>query len=458
MRLPNKLAMKGAAVGLALLDAVALQAGTLKIDGLRIVPGTAPQSGSDAFQRGRGLLVLGDVPAALAAFRQAMLADPQSTGALNGIAVCYDRLGRYDISRSYYEAALAIDPNSAVILNNFGYSLYLQGDIETAITHLIAARDADDADVSAASRRTLAMIAAQPHNAEADPSATVQVQPAPVAARIERTSGSEVRLVFGDAPLPRTAAPRRAVAIAATTQPRAAVQMAVAAPVHVAAVAPLLAAPVTPPVELAALITPVAVPLATATAPVAPLPPAAGAALDADVAAAAAVAAAWTPHDDARLVAEQHALDLADAAAAVPVQTATAPPMPPVPAVPAETGEIVLAAATAPARSRPAAAPVALAANSPVGPRPRVLVEPRRETLTPWIVTGQFVRAARPAPATLAAPAFSGGDAVFASDDPVLNEFAARMRRRSQPAGPMPLDRDQAIALLQSIIARVRTS
>ena len=197
-------AWRGALTSAVLFEAVvgvgAAQAGSPRIAGLRLAGDATPVAAGDAFHRGRGLLALGDVPAALAAFQAALRAAPQSTAALNGIGVCYDRFGRYDISRSYYEAALAIDPESPAVLNNFGYSLYLQGDIDAAVPRLIAARDGADPEVAAASARTLALIAARTHNAEPE-TGTVEIEAAPVAARIERTSGSEVRLVLGDQPL-----------------------------------------------------------------------------------------------------------------------------------------------------------------------------------------------------------------------------------------------------------------
>ena len=50
-----------------------------------------------------------------------------SLRALNGIAACYDKLGRYHVAMRYYDKALRIDPDSSLTLNNLGYSLLLQG-------------------------------------------------------------------------------------------------------------------------------------------------------------------------------------------------------------------------------------------------------------------------------------------------------------------------------------------
>ena len=43
---------------------------------------------------------------ALEAYRKALREDPQSVGAMMGIATCYDRMGRFDLSRRHYEMAL----------------------------------------------------------------------------------------------------------------------------------------------------------------------------------------------------------------------------------------------------------------------------------------------------------------------------------------------------------------
>ncbi len=151
--------LQATAVGFALLEAVSAQARTRAIDGLRISETSLPRTDADAYQAGRGLLATGDVTGAMAAFRQALVVAPQSIDALNGLGVCYDRMGRYDLSRSYYDAALAIDPAAAITLNNLGYSLFLAGDYTAAIPLLQRASASDDAAVSFNSRRLLVLAA-----------------------------------------------------------------------------------------------------------------------------------------------------------------------------------------------------------------------------------------------------------------------------------------------------------
>jgi hypothetical protein len=80
----------------------------------------------------RGQLALGNVALALEAFRKALREDPNSTDALAGIANCYDLMGRYDLSRRNYEAALALAPANVELLGAFAQSLQLQGEIVEA--------------------------------------------------------------------------------------------------------------------------------------------------------------------------------------------------------------------------------------------------------------------------------------------------------------------------------------
>src|SRR4029450_13206486 len=75
----------------------------------------------------RGQLALGNTALALEAFRTAAREAPNSVDALAGIATCYDQMGRFDLSRRHYEAALALAPSDATLLGAFAASLQLQG-------------------------------------------------------------------------------------------------------------------------------------------------------------------------------------------------------------------------------------------------------------------------------------------------------------------------------------------
>ena len=96
----------------------------------------------------RGQLALGNVALALEGFRKALRDDPNSIDALAGMATCYDRMGRFDLSRRNYEAALAVEPANVELLGAFAQSLQLQGGLAEAqrvraeIAQRLAARSA----------------------------------------------------------------------------------------------------------------------------------------------------------------------------------------------------------------------------------------------------------------------------------------------------------------------------
>ena len=140
----------------------------------------------------RGLLALGNVGLALTSFRIAAREDPNSVDALAGIAASYDQMGRFDLSRRYYESALALAPADSQLLAAFAASLQLQGKTEEAlsvrqeITVRVAAASALDtapvADESLASPVQLA--AAEPKPAPAPVAVPVKVAPPVPAASV----------------------------------------------------------------------------------------------------------------------------------------------------------------------------------------------------------------------------------------------------------------------------------
>ncbi len=153
------------------------------ISAVRDAPGSA-------YDQAKADLQAGNAAQALDGFRRAVRETPQSVDALNGLAVVYDLLGRFDQSRIYYEAALAIAPNSPLVTYNFGYSLYLQHDFAAARPLLTIAARSDDDAAKAAAFHTLQLIVDAP--------VAVAVA-APVVAKqswVERTSDGEQRLVL----------------------------------------------------------------------------------------------------------------------------------------------------------------------------------------------------------------------------------------------------------------------
>ena len=110
----------------------------------------AAKSGNPMLSEGRSMLALNNVGLALEAFRKAVRQQPDSVEALAGIAECYDRMGRYDLSRVNYEAALAIAPNNPALLNTYAVSLERQGRVAQARGLRAEAAQADAADVAVA--------------------------------------------------------------------------------------------------------------------------------------------------------------------------------------------------------------------------------------------------------------------------------------------------------------------
>lgn len=223
-RTPTRRALAPLALGAALaghgaVDAKTDDPGKIRLTGPDPIAGATAEA---ARAQGRMLLQANNVTQALQAYRQALAQDPESVEALNGMAVCYDRLGRYEDARLHYETALGIDPTSAMLLNNYGLSLYLQGDLRGAERFLRLAAAAGDPDVQAASLRTLARIerdsragartpAPQLAMGEAANARTAQAAPASSGPAIVRTSGHEQRLVLS--PPPRSAAIQMAAAL-----------------------------------------------------------------------------------------------------------------------------------------------------------------------------------------------------------------------------------------------------
>jgi hypothetical protein len=100
---------------------------------VRAVGAEAVMPVGDLLAQGRTDFALGNVALALDRFRRAERLQPNNVSALNGIAACYDRMGRYDVSRLYYEKALAVAPTDPKTLHNFALSLTMQGRKDEAL-------------------------------------------------------------------------------------------------------------------------------------------------------------------------------------------------------------------------------------------------------------------------------------------------------------------------------------
>jgi Tfp pilus assembly protein PilF len=455
LRLGSSRALKGAALIVALLEAIAAQAKP-EAEGLRLNARNTPVPGGDAYETGRGLLAAGDVTGAMAAFREALLDAPQSIDTLNAIAVCYDRIGRYDISRSYYDAAMAIAPDSVLVLNNLGYSLYLQGDLRGAIPLLQQAAAAGDPQASATSRRLLQLISVKLREGEARASmAQAVAELKSPGARVELAANGESRLVLA-APAPRpelvaslgdaaalTVAPKVWTArdekqleageaarqraetaailteVAALTAADAALRAAPAATIDLASAKAAtsvtkafpLAAPETAPTAIAAAL-PVAGRPAIAFTPAAMTVPTSPGRAPRQAEASISLASATPARKSGRAK-----------AAVAPVQTAAA-------AAPVRSGQVITNGYSA----------LALGLDAPG-----------------WIVASR--RSAPPSnvPRLVGqSPDVSAAVAGFDSDDPVLNAFAARMQRPVNDNRAPDVTAEVAISRLEALIARLR--
>ena len=76
---------------------------------------------------GNAQLALGNVALALESYRKALREEPASVEAMVGLATCYDRMGRGDLSRRHYEMALAAAPRDMDLYGAFAESLDSHG-------------------------------------------------------------------------------------------------------------------------------------------------------------------------------------------------------------------------------------------------------------------------------------------------------------------------------------------
>jgi hypothetical protein len=83
-------------------------------------------------KQAQAMLQRGEFALAIDSFRRALREKPDDADALNGLAVSYASLGRYDLSQGYFEMALAYAPTNLRIYRNLARSLESQGKAEEA--------------------------------------------------------------------------------------------------------------------------------------------------------------------------------------------------------------------------------------------------------------------------------------------------------------------------------------
>jgi hypothetical protein len=101
---------------------------------IRAIPDAAAKlrPGSALLADAAGQLAIGNVGLAIEGFRKALREQPNSAEAYAGLAKCYEAMGRYDLARANYEAALALTPQDPRLLNGVAVALDQQGQTEAA--------------------------------------------------------------------------------------------------------------------------------------------------------------------------------------------------------------------------------------------------------------------------------------------------------------------------------------
>ena len=200
-------------IGLSLIAALAATAcssGELNVRSIASPLSAGRQPANFRLAEGNAQFALGNIALALEAYRKALREQPASIDAMVGLAACYDRMGRHDLSRRHYEMALATQPAEPALYVAFAQSLDNQGQAPEAarVKAELAARVAAP-EATRAVPGSVPVLPPPPTPsvtvALAPPrSAPVAVAQAPVAVaqiragvRLERLSMGEVALVTG---------------------------------------------------------------------------------------------------------------------------------------------------------------------------------------------------------------------------------------------------------------------
>ena len=114
------------------VSAAACSTGDLSIRPIKSNLAEGRQPSNVRVAEGNAQLALGNVALAIEAYRKALREESSNVEAMVGLANCYDRMGRSDISRRHYEMALAADPANTEIYSHFAQSLDIQGQRDEA--------------------------------------------------------------------------------------------------------------------------------------------------------------------------------------------------------------------------------------------------------------------------------------------------------------------------------------
>lgn len=196
-------------LGVAILGLVAATSGCTSSAKRTALPeGTRFTAATDASSVAAArLLADGNYGLAIEMYRRILVASPDDSAAVEGLALCYDRLRRYDLSDVYFQKALALAPRNEAFYRAYAASLTAQGRQDSA-----ALLDIDMRAMLASATATPAappppvqsvavpLPTAAPALASA---AAVPIVPAPVAAtgpRLEQLAPGVVHLILPPAP------------------------------------------------------------------------------------------------------------------------------------------------------------------------------------------------------------------------------------------------------------------
>ena len=190
----------------AAIAAVSCSANMVEVRSIKQPLAEGVQPANFRVAEGNAQLALGNVGLAVESYRKALREEPNSVAAMMGLATCYDRMGRGDLSRRNYEMALAVDPANTEIYSLFAQSLEAQGQRDEAArvkTELAARVVAPEAPREVpGSVPVLPPPPAQSVTVALAPprSAPVAVERPVATMRLERLSLREVALVTGPEP------------------------------------------------------------------------------------------------------------------------------------------------------------------------------------------------------------------------------------------------------------------
>ena len=195
-----------ASLALVAILASACNGGELNVRSISSPLAAGRQPANFRLAEGNAQFALGNIGLALESFRKALREDPASVDAMVGLAACYDRMGRFDLSRRHYEMALAAQPAEPALYAALAQSLDVQGRVPEAAR--VKAEFAARVVAPEATRDVPGSVPVLPPPPA--PSVTVALAPprsAPVAVaqpkagvRLERLSIGEVALVTQDRP------------------------------------------------------------------------------------------------------------------------------------------------------------------------------------------------------------------------------------------------------------------